>query len=38
MESEVSFSSDGLALAGNLHLPEGYAAGDRPGAYRCDRA
>jgi alpha/beta superfamily hydrolase len=33
METEVSFMSDGLRLAGNLHLPENYREGDRLPAF-----
>lgn len=33
METAVTFESDGLTLAGDLHLPEGYKAGDRLPAF-----
>ncbi len=33
MQTPVSFMSDGLRLAGNLHLPEGYQEGERVPAF-----
>jgi alpha/beta superfamily hydrolase len=33
MNTPVSFMSDGLRLAGNLHLPEGYREGERVPAF-----
>ncbi len=33
LETAISFMSDGLKLAGNLHLPESYKEGDRVAAF-----
>ncbi len=33
MEFDVTFVSDGIELAGNLHIPDGYKAGDRLTAF-----
>jgi uncharacterized protein len=33
MESEITFTSDGIDLAGNLHVPDGYKPGDKLPAF-----
>ena len=33
METEISFVSDGIELAGNLHIPDGYKPGDKLPAF-----
>ena len=33
MESEIAFTSDGIELAGNLHIPDGYKPGDKLPAF-----